>query len=295
MRTLRYFAVLLVSTTAIGLVGALPAKAEVTCYVKDEVGRCTLSVSTDPAPGGGGGGGGDSKVVVNGVECLSVTRADPQPSPDDAVWNGHYPEGSIYVCHAIGAAMGGGAVPEIRFWSPVALGGATPRELAQQAVEDMRLEAPEIGLTGYGWPNAFQVIGLPTWMWIADPGESTTGPIVRSVSAGGLTVTASARLRETVWQMGDGGAVTCLGENAAGTPYADSYDKAPSPTCGYRYTRTSANEPGKAYTVAVTANWQIEWSGGGQSGVIPMSLARTTQLRVGEIQVIVNGSGQGKP
>lgn len=302
MRAVRCLVLLFAATMVFGIPGVLPARAEIVCYVKDKRGNCTLSVSVNPSPGGGGGeggGGAPGLVTVDGHSCFSVEKADPQPSSDDPVWGGHYPEGGIYKCiyyvHIIGGDPGGlKGNSSTMFWSPVPLGGPSPEELARQAVEDMHLTAPAIGLTGYGHPDSMQVIGLPTWMWVADPGESTTGPITRSASAGGLTVSATARLRETVWNMGDGGAVTCSGESAPGTPYADSYDKAPSPTCGYRYPRTSADQPGKAYSVTVTSNWEIAWSGGGQSGVITMSLPQSTQLRVGEVQVIVNGSGQGK-
>lgn len=289
MRTMRRFTVLFITTMAVGLFGALPARAEMVCHVYDKWGKCTLEVNTAPTPGGGDRrGDADGTVTVKGEECrLFVSLLDPQPSPDDPSWEGHYPEGHVYRCQV-------NEKRSIRFWSPELLGGPSPRELAQRAVDEMEMVAPEVGLTGYGGPESMQVLGLPTWMWIADPGESTTGPITRSASVGGMTVTATAQLRETVWHMGDGGVVTCLRENAAGTPYADSYNKAPSPTCGYRYTRTSANQPAKAYTVTVTSNWEIGWSGGGQSGVITMSLAQSTQLRVGEVQVIVNGSGQDK-
>jgi hypothetical protein len=268
---------------------------QVACDGGGDEGYCRLSVSTNP-PVGGGSGGGNQFVVVDGNTCFTVTKADPQPAPDSPVWGGRHPEGGIYECfYGIRGAPGVTWNETIQFWSPVALGGPSAAELAQQAVDDMHLVAPVIGMTGYGEPDSMQVLGLPTWMWVADPGESTTGPVVRSVSAGGVTVTATAQLRETVWHMGDGGVVTCSGADAAGTPYADSFDKAPSPTCGHWYARTSAGQPGKAYTVTVTANWDIRWSGGGQSGTIPMSLVRSTQLRVGEVQVIVDGSGQGQP
>ncbi|MCL2090603.1 MAG: hypothetical protein FWH11_05180 [Micrococcales bacterium] len=91
--------------------------------------------------------------------------------------------------------------------------------------------------------------------------------------------------------MGDGSTVTCAGSDAAGTPYDASYGGAPSPTCGYRYGWTSAREPGGAFTVTVTANWAVDWSGGGRSGVIYRSVVRSTQLRVGEVQVITDRRG----
>ncbi|MCL2090038.1 MAG: hypothetical protein FWH11_02240 [Micrococcales bacterium] len=93
--------------------------------------------------------------------------------------------------------------------------------------------------------------------------------------------------------MGDGTTITCSGANAAGTPYDGAYGAGPSPTCGHRYTKTSAHQPGLAYTVSVTANWEVRWSGAGQSGTIPLQVRRTTQLRVGEVQVIITDRGPG--
>ena len=262
----------------------------------------------DAVDGGQGGGGAricrKGAIVIScddghGVwhdreQCYASVWPDPPPL-SDPVWEGHT-DGVILACQfKMGGAnaMGAGLYPHL-FWAPSSP-GVSLVALADQAVEEMRLAAPEIGLTGYGNSGSMQVLGLPTWMWAADPGESTTGPITRSASAGGVTVTATARLRETVWNMGDGGVVTCSGENAAGTPYARSYDALPSPTCGYRYTRSSGSEPGRKYTVTVTSNWEIEWSGEGRSGTMTRSFVRSTQLRVGEVQVIVDGSGQGRP
>jgi hypothetical protein len=166
--------------------------------------------------------------------------------------------------------------------------------LARRAMAAMDLHAPVIGLTGYGKPESLQLLGLPTWMWAADPGESTTGPVERSASEDGLTVTATGRLTATVWQMGDGSVVTCAGPDAAGTPYDGSYGGSPSPTCGYRYGWTSGREPGGAFTVTVTASWEVTWAvvGGGQSGVMNRSVVRSTQLRVGEVQVVTDKRGE---
>lgn len=172
--------------------------------------------------------------------------------------------------------------------------GSSAQTAAARAVANLDIVAPQIGLTGYGKPESMQVLGLPTWMWIADPGASTTGPVSSTATDGGVTVTATAKIRKTVWDMGDGSTVTCEGENAAGMPYDGVYGGAPSPKCGYRYERTSAYEPGKAFTVSVTVYWDVAWSGGGQSGVLATSVTSQTQLRVGEVQVLINGRGWDK-
>jgi hypothetical protein len=78
---------------------------------------------------------------------------------------------------------------------------------------------------------------------------------------------------------GDGATVTCSGP---GTPYADSYGKKSSPTCGHTYTRQGT------YTVRATSYWTVRWNGLGQSGTIPLDFADTTNITMGEAQVLSN-------
>ena len=103
------------------------------------------------------------------------------------------------------------------------------------------------------------------------------GPITRTASARGYTVTATAEVTKIVWNMGDGQSVTCTGP---GTPYADSFGKKSSPTCGHTYTRQGR------YTVSATSYWTVAWSGIGETGVIPIDFTSTTAITMGESQVI---------
>jgi len=196
--------------------------------------------------------------------------------------------------------IGGRGIP---FWIPQG-GGAVvdPAQLAQQAVQQMGLRTPAIGMTGGNPPDGMQIVGIPAWMWAADPGESTTpgvagvAQITRSASAGGVTVTATGRLDRTVWTMGDGAAVTCAGQKAAGTRYEGRFDKQPSPTCGHMYTRTSAGQPDEAFTVTLTAYWVVDWQvvGGGQSGTINVQRSRNVRKQVGELQALLVSPGRGR-
>jgi hypothetical protein len=43
------------------------------------------------------------------------------------------------------------------------------------------------------------------------------------------------------------------------------------------------------YTVTATAHWTVAWSGMGQSGEIPMTLDRSTTIRIGEAQAVKTG------
>lgn len=252
-------------------------------------------------PGGGGGGNAEEETVCkfgaeeipceddgaswDGSRLCYVSPSEPQPPQDAPVWEGNT-DGAIYMCRNPFAPQS-----TYHFWAATDPGatGPDPEALAQQAVEQMNLQAGEIGATpNEGDPDTrMQIIGLPTWLWVDNPGPSTTGPITESVSAGGVTVSATATLDRIEYDMGDGGTVTCAGENAAGTPYESSYGDAPSPTCGYMYETTSANQPGEEFTITATSFWVVEWSGGGASGTIPLEFTQTRQQRVGEVQAIV--------
>ena len=206
----------------------------------------------------------------------------PDPAdypPDDEIWRGHYPEGAIYVCYNPYLVAGTRAYS---FWSRNPPSGPAappdPRVLAQRAIAMMALKAVTIGIVPEDAPGRVGVIGMPTWMWAADPTQNTIGPITRSASAGGVTVTATAKVNKVVWDMGDGKSETCTGP---GTPYADSYGKQSSPTCGHTYTRQGR------YTVTATSYWIVDWAGLGQSGTIPLQFSRSTTITMGEVQVIV--------
>ena len=178
--------------------------------------------------------------TVNGAswsparQCY-VKKSDPQPSFDDPLWGGRT-DGVIVDCIPSGCTLDLTGVPPAGAVGPaktercfirqmwVLFVPGSPEELAHTAVVEMDITAPQMGLTGHGDdPSAMQVLGLPTWMWVSDPGDSTTGPVTRYASAGGVTVQATGRLTSTVWTMGDGASVTCNGDKAAGTPYEASY------------------------------------------------------------------------
>ncbi|WP_461109539.1 hypothetical protein [Tessaracoccus terricola] len=100
---------------------------------------------------------------------------------------------------------------------------------------------------------------------------------MKSASAGGYTVSATAQVTQVVWDMGNGDTVSC----GAGTPYPATVEEdPPSPDCGYVYTRDGH------YTISATSYWEVAWSGIGQSGVIPLELTTNEQLSVAEIQVV---------
>lgn len=156
-----------------------------------------------------------------------------------------------------------------------------PRVVAQQAVDSMALRPIRIGLTPPAGSSAPTLLGIPTWMWVDQPGPTSFGPASASASAGSVTVTAQAKVASVTWDMGDGTTVQC-GE---GTPYSPAYEAAPSPTCGHRY-----QTPG-TYTVRATSHWIIDWAGGGTSGRITTALNSAASVTVAEAYGLVTGQG----
>jgi hypothetical protein len=151
------------------------------------------------------------------------------------------------------------------------------------AIAVARLQLPTIA-PGIGpspdlnqWNMA--AVGYPLWLW-AD-GPTHVGPISDSVA--GLSVSLDAEVSSLTFRMGDGHTVTCPGTGHPWTTAVEPGTK--SPDCGYSYANPSL--PDHAYTVAAIANWAVTWTSNGQSGVINVPVANTTQLPVGELQVLV--------
>ncbi|MGW4232231.1 hypothetical protein ACWEF9_23575 [Streptomyces sp. NPDC004980] len=77
-----------------------------------------------------------------------------------------------------------------------------------------------------------------------------------SATAGGVTVTATAKVTRVRWAMGDGTTVTCHGP---GTPYTKSQEVTTSPDCSHLYERPSHEEQGGRYKGTATSTWTITW------------------------------------
>jgi hypothetical protein len=217
---------------------------------------------------------------IDGQLCGPAGLTDPQPPKDDPVWGGHT-DGAIYDCVVSPRVEPGRFVAPVtlRYWSASAPPAPPdPAELAQQAVASMGLQAVRVGIVPEPVAGSVGLVGMPNWMWVAQPDAQTFGPITRTASAAGWTVTATAQVQHVSWDMGDGQVINCTGP---GTPYEVSYGKQDSPDCGHTYTRQGT------YTVAATARWVVTWSGIGQAGTIPMDLTQTAPVTIGEAQVLL--------
>ena len=69
---------------------------------------------------------------------------------------------------------------------------------------------------------------------------------------------------------------------------ARGYGLTDSPTCGYRYERTSEDQPGDRYTVTAVSMWAVTWtSATGASGTVNLELTSSEQLEINELQSVI--------
>lgn len=211
------------------------------------------------------------------AQCY-ISRVVPLPPYADPNWNGHT-DGTLWYCRTSGRVNGTSLV----IWLPDATPPPDPEQLARRAVNQMQLRPITIGIVPNDDPGSVGLVGMPIWLWAANPGAQTIGPIGRSVSEGGYTVTASARVERIRWSMGDGGVKTCTGP---GTPYKLSYGITVSPTCGYRFDKQGE------FTVTARSDWIVNWRGIGETGTFRIYLTQNTQVVIGELNVVtVRGKG----
>jgi hypothetical protein len=136
-------------------------------------------------------------------------------------------------------------------------------DLAEEARDRLELPGPEIAAS----PGERQLVHLPTWLAVS---ESSWDSLSASVTAGAVTVTATAAPSRVEWDLGDGSAVTCDGPGTIWRPGMEP--EAESPDCGYTYTR-SASE----VVVSATVCWTVTWSSTTGQGGSFSDLATTSQ------------------
>ncbi|GAA1578392.1 hypothetical protein GCM10009742_22930 [Kribbella karoonensis] len=223
----------------------------------------------------------------NGHQCY-MKREEPQPPPGDYRWQGHT-DGTVWACtREQGYDLGRHIVTEW-VWLPGRPDTVVvdPVTVAYEAIAQMQLAAPLIKTA----PATGQIglVNMPVWMWVTKS-ENTWGPIVRTASVPGLSVTATAQVKAINWSMGDGKTVRCEGP---GTPYSAAMGTKASPTCGHRYVKTSRKLPNCRYPVTAVAQWDITWESTlGDTGQIGMTQQAATRLRIGEaVPVLVDPDG----
>ena len=259
------------------------------------------------SPGGGGSGGAGSGTGGTGgtggsgpttpQPTCSAEPVNPQPEPGSPFWNGHTAaEGSVmhYVCS-------GGVAPGVITPFFQATGAAAPAApppppppppdpavLAQQAYKQIPIPKPQIN---FGPDVANVAVQVPVWLWVNRQTEAAV-----TVTAGGVSVTATPELQSVTWSMGEpvdpaapavlAAPITCTGESMyVVAPQYPGWST--QPACGYTYSwRSTAARTGGTFKWPVTASatWVINWaSNTGQTGQITAPPAvSASQLNVGE-------------
>lgn len=254
---------------------------------------CVHAHSEQRSPGRGGGGAKPKSPPQHGgssepKQPCSVHRLPEQPPEGSSLWEGHSAKkGALYVrsctySAALNALSGESGAGDDVFYAkhPPKAKAVNPAEVAQDAVEKMKLGKPSISIRPK--PGKKGLVGMPVWMWVKKT-DTSWGPNQASASAGGVTVTAKAEVDQVVWDMGDGKSVTC---SHPGTPYKPSYGKRQSPDCGYTYRTTSKGHQGGTFPVQATSTWKVSWKGGGQSGDFTLGRSAHVNLTIGEAQVL---------
>jgi hypothetical protein len=266
----------------------------------------------DPGDDGDGSTGSASTskcVFVDGVEIpctyfgapynskyacymLKITPAQVAANPILSAQAPENPGKTPYLCQSILSTDGPMIEAGDFVWLDPAEVAIDPREAARQVLLSLGIDAINIGLSPRlkGGANGHAYVGVPVWMWAANPSGQTVGPISAHNGNYGVLVTGEARLTDVTWNMGDGHTVHCKGSNAAGKAYQVSYGVTASPMCGYRYMKMSSDSKNGRYSISATSHWEFTWQAGGMQGMIPLDVTNNTTLPVGEIQVVVTGS-----
>ncbi|MFJ8770236.1 ATP/GTP-binding protein [Streptomyces clavifer] len=242
---------------------------------------CASDAGAAPGAAGGtampaGTSGGSSK------PSCTYTRLDPQPPAENMFWKGHdrSEEGAVYGVNCP-EQQGARTVWIADGQAPDAAPVIDPEAVARRAVASMRLDGPRVA-----GPRAAgtYVVGMPMWMWAA-PSPATFGPVSATATAGGVMVTATARVTSVRWSMGDGAVVTCHGP---GTPYVKSREVTTSPDCGHLYERPSYEEPGGRYRGTATSTWTIAWTAPalGDGGRFTETRPTPFTAEIHEVQVV---------
>jgi hypothetical protein len=209
-------------------------------------------------------------------------RAASQPPKSDPVWSGNS-DGYIYEC----TRPTGELIPDpgqryYRWLPDTEATPPDPEELAKEILASLKLDAPDMGMFPKGDSKEHMgLVGWHMWLWSEVGEENQWGPVSASRSEAGITVTLTAEVDEVVWEMGDGGSVTCGKGKAWSSARTNGGQNVASPECGYVY------EAMGRYTVTITAHWDVVWSGGGESGTMSLDVTREAPMRVGEIQSVI--------
>jgi len=194
-----------------------------------------------------------------------------------------------YVWHTVectfvkmSAAPDGGDIVAAWGWGFLVLGITPPVDpLVLRDIAAARIDPnPPTPATSPMWGEVPAVVNMPTWLWLADDWE----PVEEQESQGFVTVVVQARPVETVWEMGDGTAVTC--SNGPGVEWSAGMDDSQT-YCSHTFTASTEGLQGAA-TLRWTFRWWLNGNDMGDFG----DFTRTTAIGfdIAEIQALETGS-----
>lgn len=173
-----------------------------------------------------------------------------------------------------------------------------PAVLAEQAISQLVIPAPR---PNFGPDRSTIAVQLWTWLWI-----DASAPVTSTVELQGVSVTATATLESTTWNLGEPAArdtgegfrsgpaatVTCSG---AGAPYDASVDWKAEPPCGHQFRWRSTDDrtggSGK-WPVAVTTTWGVTWQANtGQTGTATLTGTAADAVQVSEYRILLTPGG----
>jgi hypothetical protein len=146
------------------------------------------------------------------------------------------------------------------------------RDLVVRAVNLLRLPSPHAQIRPMVTFHDGAVGGLtgaPLWLWVPDRHWRT---LHQRTAAGAAWAEVTARPVAQTWTFGDGSRpLTCLNPGTEITRSNAHRGLEGSPSCGYTYTVSSRDQPEQRYTIEVTVDWQVSWTGSGDTGgILPL-------------------------
>lgn len=230
------------------------------CSVNPDDPKCHFSIDGEPSGTPSKGPKAASHGAANVEVCQDVPLMIPTTQHVVQVGDGSGSQGAVQrEC-----TVNGQWVDSTLVFYPTDPSPATAHQLAQRAYQALVMPRPDVAMSpGLDVP---QLTGLPVWLWLR-PGSWAAKSV--TLSADGVTVTATATPQRVLWSMGDGTTVTCAGPGTPFPEHPSGDGTTVSPTCGHTFHRTSAAEPGGAFHVTATIVWRVDWTGFGPGGTFP--------------------------
>ena len=264
--------------------------------------------STNTGSSNSGGGS-----VISAPAC-SEQPMRPQPASESIWWRGNSPADGLIVQWVCTGGLTAATCTYCTDLTPhfaangAAAGGAppppppTPEQLAQQAYQLLSMPDPSMN---FGPDPQRVAVRYWLYLWVDDPGV-----VSATVTAGAVSVTATAKMTSVIWTMGEPVSADNLGSRAApitcqglGTNPGPNVDTTAQPAvgdCAYMFqVRSTTERTGGSGTwpVTATANWTITWAANtGQSGTLAAPpRVSTTQVSVGAWSTVMVADGASVP